>query len=275
MGAMNFSFTGFSLSTNLIPALKEERIDFRSVYATLCHAQSLIVMYTNIDICRVEAIQDIRSSYCYKVNWVHDRDIICFPTNYRHYTALIADIKKAINRLKNEGENKMDNKMYKVTSIEYGFTGPCHIDEVNFTVNVLRSPYATREDCDRIKEAIESIKTNDTKESCYVVCGRGNGKTGMCYDTLAGFTTWRNEYQKERDKFDIKDVIFNNPATIVFWEDGTKTVVKAENEEFDPEKGLAMAITKKALGNSYDYYDTFKKYVGRYEKKQKRINNEK
>lgn len=66
------------------------------------------------------------------------------------------------------------------------------------------------------------------------------------------------------------DVIFNDPATIVKWSDGTKTVVKAENEEFDPEKGLAMAISKRVLGNKYDYYDVFKKYVGRYEKKQKK-----
>ena len=45
----------------------------------------------------------------------------------------------------------------------------------------------------------------------------------------------------------IKNVIFNKPATIVFWEDGTKTVVKAIDEPFDEEKGLAMAIAKKAL----------------------------
>lgn len=66
------------------------------------------------------------------------------------------------------------------------------------------------------------------------------------------------------------DVIFNDPATIIIWSDGSKTVVKAENEPFDPEKGLAMAISKKVLGNKYDYYDVFKKYVGRYEKKQKK-----
>lgn len=65
----------------------------------------------------------------------------------------------------------------------------------------------------------------------------------------------------------IGDVIFNNPAIIVFWTDGTKTVVKADNEEFDPEKGLAMAIAKKALGNKHDYYETFKKWIGKYNKK--------
>lgn len=62
----------------------------------------------------------------------------------------------------------------------------------------------------------------------------------------------------------IKDVIFNDPATIVMWSDGTKTVVKAKNEDFDPEKGLAMAISKKNLGNKYDYYNTFKHWIKKY-----------
>lgn len=64
-----------------------------------------------------------------------------------------------------------------------------------------------------------------------------------------------------RNSMRIKNVIFNNPATIVFWNDGTKTVVKAENESFDPEKGLAMAIAKKSLGNKGDYYNEFKKWL--------------
>lgn len=59
----------------------------------------------------------------------------------------------------------------------------------------------------------------------------------------------------------IEKVIFNDPATIVIWRDGTKTVVKAENELFDPEKGLAMAISKKALGNQGNYYEKFKKWL--------------
>lgn len=65
--------------------------------------------------------------------------------------------------------------------------------------------------------------------------------------------------------FRIKKVIFNNPATIVLWEDGTKTVVKTqEGDIYDPEKGLAMAISKKALGNKYDYYNTFKHWTKKY-----------
>ena len=61
---------------------------------------------------------------------------------------------------------------------------------------------------------------------------------------------------------EIKDVIFNEPATIVMWSDGTKTVVKCqEGEGYDPEKGMAMAISKKALGNKGNYCEVFKKWL--------------
>ena len=60
----------------------------------------------------------------------------------------------------------------------------------------------------------------------------------------------------------IKNVIFNDPATIVYWKDRTKTVVKCDGEKYDPEKGLTMAITKKMLGNKGNYYEVIKKWVG-------------
>ena len=132
---------------------------------------------------------------------------------------------------------------------------------------------------------------------------------------------WKDLYKAEDEKHSIgpwdflfskvpgiKKVIFNNPVTIVFWTDGTKTVVKARAiktvemakdvyykldvskiakfiglksgqmykamykgetdsflidiyDEFDPEKGLAMAIAKRALGNKGSYYDEFKKWL--------------
>ena len=59
--------------------------------------------------------------------------------------------------------------------------------------------------------------------------------------------------------FHIKNVIFNDPATIVIWGDDTKTVVKCANEDYDPEKG--MAITKKVFGNKGNYYNVFKKWL--------------
>lgn len=78
------------------------------------------------------------------------------------------------------------------------------------------------------------------------------------------------KYKKELDEmlfeerffnyFDIEKVIFNNPATIVIWKDGTKTVVKCNGEKFDQEKGLAMAISKRALAVGNMYRKVFKKW---------------
>ena len=49
-----------------------------------------------------------------------------------------------------------------------------------------------------------------------------------------------------------KTVIFNPPATIVYWEDGEKTIVKCmEGDEFNPEVGLAMCLAKYIFGKRY------------------------
>ena len=59
----------------------------------------------------------------------------------------------------------------------------------------------------------------------------------------------------------IRKVIFNDPATIVFWSDNTKTVVKCGPEDtFDMEKGLAMAIVKKMAGNDNRFHKVFKQW---------------
>jgi len=60
----------------------------------------------------------------------------------------------------------------------------------------------------------------------------------------------------------ITKVIHNNPATVVKWTDGTKTVVKCgEHDKYDPEKGLAMAVAKKYFGNEGKYYNEIAKWL--------------
>ena len=67
---------------------------------------------------------------------------------------------------------------------------------------------------------------------------------------------------------EIKDIIINDPATIILWKDGTKTVVKCQNEDtFDPGTGIAMAILKKLYGNSGFYKDIFEPAIKKYELK--------
>lgn len=63
-------------------------------------------------------------------------------------------------------------------------------------------------------------------------------------------------------KDSIKKVIYNEPATIVYWNDGTRTVVKCgENDTYSKETGLAMCIVKKITGNKGNYNDVFRKWI--------------
>ena len=46
------------------------------------------------------------------------------------------------------------------------------------------------------------------------------------------------------------ELFFNGPATIVFWNDGTKTVVKCTREIYNKRTAIMWAIMKKAYGSS-------------------------
>jgi hypothetical protein len=74
--------------------------------------------------------------------------------------------------------------------------------------------------------------------------------------------------------FKVERIIFNDPATIVFWKDGTKTVVKcSDGETFNPYYGFCAAVTKKALGNNSRIrktVDTLGYYQTPYEEPQKK-----
>lgn len=50
-------------------------------------------------------------------------------------------------------------------------------------------------------------------------------------------------------RFGIKKVIFNNPATIIIWNDGTKTISKiSQNDIYSKEYGFMLCVLKHILG---------------------------
>lgn len=100
---------------------------------------------------------------------------------------------------------------------------------------------------------------NEAKKEINAVYGVNAFKDGRI--TINNKGEERVMYNKMFKKDLIKDVIFNDPATIVLWRDGVKTVVKATGEKFDPEKGLAMAIAKRYFGNQGNYYNQIKKWL--------------
>lgn len=105
-------------------------------------------------------------------------------------------------------------------------------------------------------------------ENLSMACGEATSFEGHILEPSLNDIIERrvNSYMNKPTKLPgIKTVHFSGPVTAVIWEDKTKTVVRANDGEFiDYEKGLAMAIAKKALGTNKsgsNYYDIFKKYL--------------
>ena len=59
----------------------------------------------------------------------------------------------------------------------------------------------------------------------------------------------------------IKKIMYKPPATIVFWNDGTKTVAVCEKGDvYNKELGFALCVLKKKYGNK-KVHDMLDKYV--------------
>ena len=75
-------------------------------------------------------------------------------------------------------------------------------------------------------------------------------------NTLGAFST----YIQDSDNFESlkpERVIYNDRATICYWKDGTKTVVKAtEDDHMTHEHGIAMAIVRKLYPSRQEFLRT-------------------
>lgn len=79
-----------------------------------------------------------------------------------------------------------------------------------------------------------------------------------------------NKITIELPKPKMKKVIFHPPATIILWEDKTKTVVKCdERDTYDKMKGVALCYMKKALGNTSGEFNKALRNAGVYEADEK------
>ena len=126
---------------------------------------------------------------------------------------------------------KQDNKNYKVRCVGY------KRKERYFTVG-------------KVYDVVDGEITND------------NGYTYKNWDDVIEFLSSWYRFEKVDGDSPISRVIFNNPATIILWADGTKTIAKTHGDDaFDPEKGFAVACAKKLLGSGDAFRMEFAKWA--------------
>lgn len=110
------------------------------------------------------------------------------------------------------------------------------------------------------------VKVRHVTHEGEITMGLRSGKTylteiGKCKNKDNGFDSVIYQMEKKRKfteggntmkKIDVEKIIFNGFKTIVFWNDGTKTIVSMSQEErnFDPEDAFRAAYTKKMFGTN-------------------------
>lgn len=129
---------------------------------------------------------------------------------------------------------KQDSKNYKVRCVGY------KDKERLFTIG-------------KVYDVVNGEITNDN--------GYTYNDTGYNQDVIEFLSTWYKFKMVDNNSV-VSRVIFNDPATIILWADGTKTVAKTHGDDaFDPEKGFAVACAKKLLGNGYAFRMEFAKWA--------------
>lgn len=95
----------------------------------------------------------------------------------------------------------------------------------------------------KIEEEKSKMETNTNSKTRKTIYRNNNDILSSC----VYLDEFLNDYMAT-PKFDLKDIKISGPATIAFWTDGSKTIVKCQKaDQYDAEKGIIMAVCKGLL----------------------------
>ena len=172
-----------------------------------------------------------------------------------HYKAEDVDVMKAMNQL-----DFYRSKYINMQIHEALMKGENNMNAVYNDLANGKAAYLVT-DNGKVPVKIENL-TTQYKYGCTVM--NFEGRMSTLDDPIWRYSATKKKIAPTTKLPGIKTVHFSGPVTVVIWDDKTKTVVRCNNENIDYEKGLAMAIAKKALGTNKsgsNYYDIFKKYL--------------
>lgn len=174
------------------------------------------------------SVNGIKMNFLNPINVSYDSPYVDYTNNNRVYSIYTIDVpKKYLN--------------FKIAHNDYMYIKDIYNDAVKIF----------------LRRSIDKLFQNNKEEN--------NMTTKTAIEITATSKDISKTFVEKKPTSEIKEVIFHYPATIVYWTDGTKTVVKMQKNEtsFDREKGLAMAIAKRFLKKSLrsHWYDEFAKYL--------------
>ena len=79
--------------------------------------------------------------------------------------------------------------------------------------------------------------------------------------TITGFLTRLTKREPQAPELEVVNVIYNDPATVVLWKDGTKTVVTCSHGDvYDRQTGFLLCCAKKLFGNGGRFNDVIREH---------------
>lgn len=100
---------------------------------------------------------------------------------------------------------------------------------------------------------VNAIRCHNHTSFCYDLTRPGSGAT--ITNISESYLVPAKKEEKEKPVMDkrykVKKILYNGPATIVYWADGEKTVVKCmDTDTFDPMTGFCAALAKRVYGST-------------------------
>ena len=184
------------------------------------------------------------------------KNVLFLAPGYQYAKSVVANQSKELDRKKIPYNASIEPQNFYI-----------HTDKIHIEI-VYMDPVKYTPDLFRNRAAVFGKKelVDKAKETFFhMVIFRPNGSLSKYIrelhsenvDPTAADVKPRETYIPE-----IKNVYFNNPMTVVLWEDGTKTMVRCQEDDvYSAETGLALCIAKKALGNMPNFNNVFRKWI--------------
>lgn len=188
------------------------------------------------------------------------KNVLFLAPSYPYAGTVIENLHKELTRygIPHTTSFKSDNMYVKTDDVKVEFV---HMDPVKYTPDL----FMNRDGIFGKKVLTEKVHKTYAK-AAYPIANCSIGKylrDAYEYSRTRGVTVFNTPDYKPRTAYlpEITNVYFNDPVTVVLWDDGTKTMVKCqEGDVYSPEIGLSLCITKKSLGNMPNFNNIFRKW---------------
>ena len=196
------------------------------------------------------------------------KKVLFLAPNFKYICTTVNGVTKALDRAHVKYTTNVNDETFLNGSTPYLKTDGIEVifnydDPVRWTGAMLSNVSAVYGQKDLVKRCQDRFYTN--RAILYRTGSLEKVVTTATHDEEDP-TVFNDFPQKTQYIPEIKNVYFNNPMTVVIWNDGTKTLVKCQGDDiYNKEVGLALCISKKALGNQSNFNNVFHKWINKEE----------